>query len=360
MNTLHWMILKIFGIIFLITLLFFILILELVDIFANIWHYMDNEVSLGDILLVVVYYLPKCISYAVPISMLFAISFTMGTLYANNELIAIFNSGISLLKLVTPFLVLGLIASIGVFFFEDQIVMETVKAKRELEQVLLKRQTATYNRSNFSFRNEETRTVYKVDFYDDANQTMKGILLVQKDENKNFKLSIKAVKAEWNGEHWVLHNCQLYSWNQTGDLIVVKNQLQYDATDMQQEPKTFRESGAEIAEMSFITAADWIEDLKKAGLPYVKALTDFYNKFSYALRTLIVVILASSIGGAFKKNILLMSLLSSLIASVIFFVFQMVTNTMAQNGFLPPFAGAFVPFFVFVIIGFILFKRTRT
>ncbi len=349
-----------FGIVFLITLLFFILILELVDIFANIWHYMDNEVSLSDMLLVIVYYLPKCISYAVPVSMLFSISFTMGTLYANNELIAIFNSGISLVNLITPFLILGLAISIGVFFFEDQIVLDTVKAKRELEQVLLKRQTATYNRSNFSFRNEEARTVYKVDFYDDTNQTMKGILLIQKDENKNFKLSVKAVKAEWNGEHWVLSNCQIYSWNTAGDLIIVRNEIQYNALDMQQEPRTFRESGAEIAEMSFITAADWIEDLKKAGLPYVKALTDFYNKFSYALRTLIVVILASSIGGAFKKNILLMSLLSSLIASVVFFVFQMVTNTMAQNGFLPPFAGAFIPFLVFIIIGAVLFKRTRT
>jgi lipopolysaccharide export system permease protein len=359
-NTLHLMIIKIFGILFIITLLFFVLILELVDIFANIWHYMENEVSLSDILMVIIYYLPKCISYAIPVSMLFAISFTMGTLYANNELIAIFNSGISLLRLVTPFLILGLATSIGVFFFEDQIVIETVKAKRELEQVLLKRQTATYNRSNFSFRNEETRTVYKVDFYDDAHQTMKGVLLIQKDENKDFKLSIKAVKAEWNGTHWVLHNCQIYSWNAEGDLIVVKNQNQYNAKDMQQEPETFRESGAEVAEMSFITAADWIEDLKRAGLPYIKALTDFYNKFSYAFRTLIVVILASSIGGAFKKNILLMSLLSSLIASVIFFVFQMVTDTMAQNGFLPPFAGAFIPFFVFLIIGAVLFKRTRT
>jgi len=359
-NTLHRMILKMFAVVFLITLLFFILILELVDIFANIWHYMDNNVSWGNILLVVFYYLPKCISYSIPVSMLFAISFTMGSLYANNELIAVFNSGISLIRLVTPFLLLGLIVSVGIFFFEDQVVPNSVQAKRQLEEVLLKRQTATYNRSNFSFRNEETHTVFKVDFYDDARQTMKGILLIRKDDNRKFEMSIKATKAEWNGHNWVLYNCQVYSWNKGGDLIVEKDQPQYDAEDMQQEPRTFRESGAEIAEMDMITAAKWIDDLKKAGLPYVKALTDFYNKFSYALRTLVVVVLASSLGGAFKKNILLMSLLSSLIASVLFFVFQMVSNALAQNGFLPPFAGAFIPFVVFLLLGAMLFRRART
>jgi lipopolysaccharide export system permease protein len=359
-NTLYLMILKTFAIVFLITLLFFVLILQLVDIFANIWRYLDNDVTLSDILMVMLYYFPKCVSYAIPVSMLFAISFTMGTLYTNNELIAIFNSGISLYRLVAPFVLLGIIMSFGVFFFEDQLVLTTIKAKREMEQVLLKQQTATYNRSNFSFRNEETHTVYKVDFYDDANQTMKGILLIQKDERKNFKLSIKAARAEWNGKNWVLKDCQVYMWDKSGELIIVKNEAQYNATDMQQEPQTFREAGVEIAEMSFITAAEWIEDLRKAGLPYIKALTDFYNKFSYALRTLVVVVLASSIGGAFKKNILLMSLLTSLIASVIFFVFQMITDALAQNGFLPPFAGAFLPFIVFLILGAALFKRART
>jgi lipopolysaccharide export system permease protein len=358
--TLHRMILKMFAVVLLITMLFFILILELVDIFANIWHYMDNEVSLGNILLVMLYYLPKCISYAIPVSVLFSISFTMGSLYANNELIAVFNSGISLLRLVAPFLILGLIISVGVFFFEDHLVLKSVQAKRQLEEVLLKRQTATYNRSNFSFRNEEAHTVYKVDFYDDTHQTMKGILLIQKDENRKFKLSIRASKAEWNGRNWVLFGCQVYTWNKSGDLITMKNEQRYDALDMQQEPRTFRESGAEIAEMDMITAAEWIDDLKKAGLPYVKALTDFYNKFSYALRTLVVVVLASSLGSAFKKNILLMSLLMSLVASVLFFVFQMVSDALAQNGFLPPFAGAFIPFVVFLILGAVLFRRART
>ena len=63
-------------------------------------------------------YLPKCISFALPVSFLFAISYTLGLFYANNELFAIFGSGRKPAQAGDPFLVLG-VSSVGAFFFED-------------------------------------------------------------------------------------------------------------------------------------------------------------------------------------------------------------------------------------------------
>ena len=173
-------------------------------------------------------------------------------------------------------------------------------------------------------------------------------------------MTIKAERAEWNGENWVLYNCSVYKWNDQRTFIIFEDMATYNALDMEQEPDTFKQSRYDVEKMDFSTAMQWIENLKAVGLPYTAALTDLYNKFSYALRALIVAFLASSIGGAFKKNIMLMSLLSVLGISVGFFVFQMVTDIMAKSGWLPPFIGAFLPFITFLIIGFILFKKART
>ena len=57
----------------------------------------------------------------------------------------------------------------------------------------------------------------------------------------------------------------------------------------------------------------YVAMIRRAGLPYREALTDFYRKYSFALTPLIVAFIASSLGSAFKKNILLMSLLSALV-----------------------------------------------
>jgi lipopolysaccharide export system permease protein len=70
--------------------------------------------------------------------------------------------------------------------------------------------------------------------------------------------------------------------------------------------------------------------------------------------------LSISMGGRFRKNILLMSLLSSLGAASVFYVIEMLTMMMARMGYIPPIIGAWFPVFVFIIVGFFLLKTAKT
>jgi lipopolysaccharide export system permease protein len=65
-------------------------------------------------------------------------------------------------------------------------------------------------------------------------------------------------------------------------------------------------------------------------------------------------------GGRFKKNILLMSLSMSLIATVIFYVMEMISMMMAQLGYIPPMAGAWFPILTFTVIGLLLLRSAKT
>ena len=102
MTLLYKMLLIAFIPVLVMALLFFILILELVDLFANLWRYLNHDVTMMDIFRVMWLYIPKCISLSVPIAMLFSISFTLGNHYASNELISVFGAGISLYRFVLP------------------------------------------------------------------------------------------------------------------------------------------------------------------------------------------------------------------------------------------------------------------
>ena len=103
-----------------------------------------------------------------------------------------------------------------------------------------------------------------------------------------------------------------------------------------------------------------VEDLKAAGLPYIEAQADFYHRFSFATVSLIVMILSISMGGRFRKNIMLMSLLGSLSAAVVFYVIEMITMMMAKLGYIPTIVGAWFPVVVFIIIGLWLVKGAKT
>ncbi|MFW5844538.1 MAG: LptF/LptG family permease, partial [Spirochaetota bacterium] len=88
-----WMVLKSFFPVFFAALLFFVLIIQLVDLFANLVRYLSLEVPLLSIARVQFLYLPKSVSFALPVALLFAVAFTLGQLYSNNELISVFAAG---------------------------------------------------------------------------------------------------------------------------------------------------------------------------------------------------------------------------------------------------------------------------
>ena len=107
-------------------------------------------------------------------------------------------------------------------------------------------------------------------------------------------------------------------------------------------------------------ARAYIASLRKAGLPYEEHLSQYHRKFSFALTPLLVVIVASSIGGLFKKNFLFLSLIGSLGIVVGYYVLQMITMTMARNGYLSPVMGAWSALIIFTSVGLGQFRVART
>jgi lipopolysaccharide export system permease protein len=198
MNKLNKMLVISFLQTFIISIVFFIFLIELVDLFANLWRYLNNDASFFLILKVAYLYLPKCIIYSISPALLFSVSYTLGTYYSNNELIAIFGSGVSLLQFTSPLIILGVIFSLGSFIFNEIYVIDTIKEKNELSNVLL-----GYNPS---FSNTDitvvstNNTIYHSDYYNDNTQTLSGVILILRDDKGEIYERIDAEWAEFKND----------------------------------------------------------------------------------------------------------------------------------------------------------------
>jgi len=359
MRILYRMLIRQFLPLFLLAVLFFVLLLQLIDVFGSIWRYFAHNVSLAQIGWITLLYAPKCISYALPVSYLFGISYSLGLFYANNELFAIFGSGVSLQRLVAPFLVIGVVLSVGAFFFEDAVVIPTFRMKNDAYTDAVK-QTASLSQSNVTVTSPDQRVVYQADYYNDAEQRLSGLTIVVRDSQMEISQRIDAQWGEWKGTHWVLHECSVFTWNpDTATLSDTKAAI-WDSALLGEPPDTFRKLSQNVEEMDRAESQRYVAAIRKAGLPFREALTDYYRKYSFASTPLIVALIASSLGSTFKKNILLMSLLSALVISVVFYVSQMVAAILSKNGYIPPLAGAWSPFSLFLVLGFMLFRTART
>ncbi len=359
MNILYRMVIRQFLPLFLLAVVFFVLLLQLIDVFGSIWRYFAHDVGLGQIGWIALLYTPKCISYALPVSFLFGISYSLGLFYANNELFAIFGSGVSLQRLVAPFVALGIILSVGSFFFEDAVVIPTFRMKNDAYSDAVK-QTVSLSQSNVTVTSPDQRVVYQADYYNDAEQRLSGLTIVVRDAQMDLSQRIDAQWGEWKGSHWVLHDCRVFTWDQQASILKNENAAVWDSPLLGEPPDTFRKLSRNVEEMDRAESQRYVAAIRKAGLPFREALTDYYRKYSFASTPLIVALIASSLGSTFKKNILLMSLLAALVISVVYYVSQMVAAILSKNGYIPPLAGAWSPFSLFLVLGFMLFRTART
>jgi lipopolysaccharide export system permease protein len=353
--TLDRYLVKQFVPVFFVALSMFVLLLSLIDLFANLVRYLSYEVPLREILRVCLLYLPKSCSFALPISLLFASAYTLGDLYARNELTSVFSSGIPFWRFSLSLVIIGLLASVFSFFFEDRLVIPTLKAKNDLSRLLLHQQR-TENNSDIVIKARNGELIYSVDYYDEAGPSLNGLTIIEQDEQGDFRALIRAPRAAWTGEYWFLSNALIYQWEE--GLLRVRA---LGNTDVYREhPDTFRRSAVEVEALPARDAALLVQDLKNAGLPFIGAQADFFHRYSFSSVSFVVMILSISMGGRFKKNILLMSLLASLVAAVIFYVMEMISMMMARMGYIPPFVGAWFPVLVFVAIGFSLLWSAKT
>jgi lipopolysaccharide export system permease protein len=353
------MVFKQFFPIFLMALLFFIIVLQLVDLFANsnFIRYLNQEVPLSAILKVHLLYLPKTISYSLPPALLFAVSYSLGQFYSNNELISVYGSGVSLYRFILPFLVTGLLLSTGIFWFEEKVVIDTFREKNELQRTLLNR-NISFNNANVTRMSPDSLAVYHANYYNDKNVTLTGLLTVLRNENGAPKIRINAEWAQWKNGKWQLHDARIFRWK--NDSITEENAdtVTFDWLDL--EPDNFKRTVRDVDEMTLAETKEWIESLKTSGLSFRKELTKYWERYAFSLTPFIVALISSAIGGRFKKNILLMSLLISLGISVVYYVLRMILVIMAENGYISPLSGAWSGVILFFILALFLFRLAKT
>lgn len=365
---------KFFGI-FIAAMMFFIMILELVSLFANLWSYINRGVTIDQIAQLMLYYAPRCAWYSIPMSMLFATAYMLSDLYAKNELLAIFASGISLLRFTLPLLIFSIFASIGLFFFEDRVVVKyQAKYDSMQEEVLHKKKSL--NNEDVIVIAEAGRLIYNVGFYDselkriyqtyvifrNEDMTLDGIayidtgLWISDQEEPEEENKVKNFSEE--SGHWEISNTSFYQMKD-GQYEPRKLPPEY-ASRLIENPSTFQTKTVSVTQVTAKEAREYIEHLDKAGLPSQEAKAEYYKKFAFPFIVFIVVFLAIGLSGKTRKNVLLISLALSISAVVVFYVTQMVTMLMATYGVIPPVMGEWLPILLFTGISIVLLRYTRT
>ncbi len=350
---------KFFGTFFA-SMIFFVLILGLTDLFINLWNYISKGVDAKTVGKILLYYIPKSMWYAVPIAVLFSTSYMLSDLYAKNELLAIFASGISLLRFTFPLLIVSILMSFGLFFFEDNVVVDTYAKKMSMQQSALMR-TKSLNSQDIVVMSEEGRIVYKAGYYDNELVRLYTVYIIFRNEDNSLDRIAYADSALWDDERkcWELSGEVVYGIDEDGDVRITHLDEEH-LLRINEEPSTFRNNTVSVEEVNTREAREYIDHLKKAGFPSAEEESQYHKKFAFPFVVFIVVFLAIGLSGKTRKNVLIISLALCIAAVVLFYVMQMITMIMAKYEVIGPFMGAWFPVIFFIVVSAILLRFART
>ena len=108
---------------FIINLMFsigaFVIIFLVVDLIENLDKFIDRDARVYQVVVYYLYYIPYIINLTLPVCMLLACLFSLGSMSQHNEIVAQKSAGISLYRIFAPLFVLALVISVLTGFFSD-------------------------------------------------------------------------------------------------------------------------------------------------------------------------------------------------------------------------------------------------
>lgn len=350
---------KFFGI-FLLCLIAFLIIFLIVDVIEKIDKYIKAQMSISEVLTYYLYQLPFFIDIAIPMSLLLASVFTIGTLSKNNELAAIKSSGVSLYRLSTPLLITGALFSIGLFLFEDYILIPATREKIEIEQTRLKGKKGSDKTILYNITYQDSPNCNIVILKFSTNKNIGNTVTIQYTQNQKLAKRIDAQRIIWLPEQklWRFENFKIRNFGEDGSEIV--SQLYSDSLfQLNLDPQDIAQSTIKPETMKYKELKNFIDRLKQSGNDPTRWEVNLHYKLSFPITTFIVILFGLPLAAMKHHKGIGFGAAASLFVIFAYYAFIEFGQILGYKNILPPFLSVWLGNFVFLGIGGYLFYKIR-
>jgi len=347
-------------------LILFCMIYVIFDLFSHLSGVLDAKTPFYTVCFYYVCVMIPTFEYLLPASLLLATLYTLWQLTRNNEFTAMRASGISLFRIMMPFLGVGVICTLLVGG-----IKETVGPK------------ATHWAKVFAdskFRGDVETTYHKVAYYNGITrrQWMIGEIDLQypdrligvqiKQERPDGALSeeITAAKAEWVNGQWWFFGMAVQKYDDQGNPIKAPKSRDLGANvptpmgSLTEQPSDFFSEVKSPEYLNSLELARFIashKDLSKRTLAQKRF--DLHSRLAMPWACMIVTLFAIPAGAQSGRQ----SALSGIfLAMAFFFGFYALTHVgivIGSQGAVPPWLGAWLSNIVFLTAGILMMFRLK-
>lgn len=341
------------------SLLAFVLIFVLVDIFEKLDIFIDAKAPWPLVALFYLYQIPFITVLTLPVAMLLASMSTISQMSRHHEIVALKAAGVSLHRIFSPLLLLGLLISLTVMVAGEALVPQANQLKGNLERNRLKKQVSQEPRCRYNllYDGSEGRQ-YFIKRYDLERSAMDSVSIFQVDPANRILQRIDAVRGIWNGQAWRLEKVVIRNFRSDGsEQSDTLNQMALDGYP--ETPASFARRELLPDEMGYVELKSYIDRLRRSGNDVRQAVVDLYLKISFPFANFIILLFGLPLLANSRRGSAASGFAMSLLICFIFWGLLQTGRALGHSAMLPPVLAAWMPNLLFGAIGAALLYRSH-
>ena len=326
---------------FIVTMLFslaaVLIVFIVIDAMEKLDDFIDKQAGWPTILQYYFFFIPEIIKLIMPIAMLLASLFVTARMSTQSELTALKSGGISLYRLMVPYVAVALLVSIGSVYFNGWIVPFANKKKFTIERVYLRKDVINASGSNIFVQDSPTR-ILQLGYFDDTRNLATRVSIQDfSPADPTIMIGrIDAVSMSWDttARRWILHDGIQRWFDQRKERLErfdtrASESLHFDPEDLvkkQEKPD----------EMDYYSLKEFIADQQRAGQDVARWQVDFYSKISFPFASVIVVLFGVPFSSIRRRGGVGVQLGISLLICFVYLIIMKVTEVFGYNGDVAP------------------------
>jgi len=289
-------------------------------------------------------YIPYLLEFSLPLSILLATLLTIGRASAENEIISLKTSGISLFKILFLFLVLGLITSLLSIILQDRIIPQAHFASRKIVKKIAKDNPLSFIEPGVFIDEFKDFVLFTRDV--EENTLRKVFIYELKEDSPNL---IYAEKGDFVVEKEILKI-------KLQDGFIEGPQMQYRIhfkTHFMHLPIEKKESSVskKPADMTLKELEEEINALRKRELDPLPLEAEFHKKISISFSSLVFVLLGFGAGGLVKHREKSINFGICFLSALGYYLLSLLGETLVLKKILPVYLGIWLANLILLTIG---------
>lgn len=334
---------------FLISLLAFVNIFILSQLFRVFRYVADGRMVAKDGFLYVVYMLPEIFINVTPLAILLGSLMMINRMAGNLEIISLKTSGVSFKRIILFPIIISFIVSVLVFILYGNFYPVAERKMKEIKGGTISKVLPKEKYNGF-IRNMENNNIYMIDYINVEKNSAKKIELIKL--NKSFTEVEKVIIAK-SGSYLKKLKC----W-QLEDVVIndIKNKKSesasfYVAEEFKEPPENFVTLSIPSKFLTTKELKEETKNLRITGGDIRSNMVELGKRYSFPFISFIISFLGLSLGSRYVRGNSAASIVLCMVFGYGYYIVQASFESLGKNGLMNPFVSGWIPNIIFLLIG---------